>query len=45
MHQRSSLTAMALAAALSMAPSAARAADESKYPDLNGRWVGVGGPN
>jgi len=45
MLYRSSLAAMALAAALSMAPSAAGAADESKYPDLNGRWVRVGGPN
>jgi hypothetical protein len=45
MLYRSSIATIALAVALSMAQSAARAADESKYPDLNGRWVRVGGPN
>jgi hypothetical protein len=45
MLYRSSVAIIALAVALSMAQSAARAADESKYPDLNGRWVRVGGPN
>jgi len=45
MLNRSSIVATALAAALLMAHSAARAFDESKYPDLNGQWVRVGSPN
>ena len=42
MLDRSSIAAAALA--LLMAPSAAPAADDSKYPDLNGRRVRAGGP-
>jgi hypothetical protein len=45
MLDRSSIAAVVLATALLTAHSAARAADESKYPDLNGRWVRVGSPN
>jgi hypothetical protein len=45
MLDRSSIAAVVLAAALSMAHSAAQAFDESKYPDLNGQWVRVGSPN
>jgi hypothetical protein len=45
MLDRSSIATIALALALSMAQSAARAADESRYPDLKGQWVRVGGPN
>jgi hypothetical protein len=35
---RSSLGAVALAATMSMALAPARAADEPRYPDLNGQW-------
>ena len=35
---RSSLGAVALAATMSMALAPARAADEQRYPDLNGQW-------
>jgi hypothetical protein len=35
---RSSLAAVALAATMSMALAPARAADELRYPDLNGQW-------
>ena len=45
MLDRSSFAAAALAIALLTAHSAVRAADESKYPELNGRWVRVGSPN
>jgi hypothetical protein len=45
MPDRRSFAAVPLAAALLLAYSAVHAADESKYPDLNGRWVRVGGPN
>jgi hypothetical protein len=45
MLYRSSIGALVSAAALLMAHPAARAADDSKYPDLNGRWVRVGSPN
>src|SRR5258708_4561813 len=39
------LAATALAAALSVTLSGARAADESKYPDWKGQWSRVGSPN
>jgi hypothetical protein len=39
------LFATALAAALSMTLSGARAADQSKYPDWRGQWTRVGNPN
>jgi hypothetical protein len=45
MLYRSSIAAVALAAALFAAHSAARALDETTYPDLKGRWVRVGSPN
>jgi len=45
MLDRRSIAAVPLAAALLLAHSAVQAADEFKYPDLNGRWVRVGGPN
>lgn len=45
MLYRSSIAVVVLATALLMAHSAAPAAGESKYPDLNGRWVRVGSPN
>jgi hypothetical protein len=38
MHDRSSLGAVALVAALLATYSAAQAFDESKYPDLKGQW-------
>jgi hypothetical protein len=44
MLYRSSIAAIALATLLS-AQFPAKAAEESKYPDLNGRWARVGGPN
>ena len=45
MLYRASIAAVALAAALLTPHSAAQALDESKYPDLKGQWVRVGGPN
>ena len=46
MRYRSSIGALTLAvAALMAAHSAARAFDESKYPDLKGQWVRNGNPN
>jgi hypothetical protein len=38
MRDRSSIAAIALAAALLSAPSGARAFDESPYPELKGQW-------
>src|SRR5262245_3959059 len=43
MLYRSLVTAVALAAALSMTFSSALAFDETKYPDLKGEWIRVGG--
>ena len=48
MHGRCSLFSLALAIGLSISLPAARAFDESKYPDLKGQWVvilkpGLGG--
>src|SRR5260370_24497755 len=37
--------AMALTAALLMAPAGAAVFDDSKYPDLKGQWDRVGVPN
>src|SRR3989449_11766327 len=46
MHNRSSICAVALAAALLTTPSAAQVVDFGKYPDLKGQWVrGPGSPN
>jgi hypothetical protein len=45
MLDRSSIAAVALAAALVTAHGAAQAADDSKYPDLRGQWARLGGPN
>jgi hypothetical protein len=45
MLYRASIAAVALAAALLTPHSVAQALDESKYPDLKGQWVRVGGPN
>jgi len=45
MLYRSSIATSALAVTLLIAQFPANAADESKYPDLNGRWARVGGPN
>jgi hypothetical protein len=42
---RNPTAALALAAAVIIAPSAAGAFDDSKYPDLKGQWVRVGIPN
>src|SRR3954454_24654501 len=39
---RSSIGAIALAAAICSTIMGARALDETKYPDLKGQWVGVG---
>jgi hypothetical protein len=44
MLYRSSAAAIALAAALCMASASARAFDESKYPDLRGKWDRVAAP-
>src|SRR5260370_5131288 len=41
---QSPIGAIALAAALAMAPAAALAFDDAKYPDLKGQWVRVGVP-
>jgi hypothetical protein len=38
MHQQSGLGAIALAAAMTLAVSAAQAADDAKYPDISGQW-------
>jgi hypothetical protein len=43
MLYRSSIGALALAAALSMADSYAQALDDAKYPDWKGQWVRIGG--
>src|ERR1700730_15847139 len=43
MLNRSSIGAVALAAALSTASSCAQAFDEAKYPDWKGQWVRIGG--
>jgi hypothetical protein len=45
MPYRSPIGAIAFAAALLMAHCAAQAVEASKYPDLKGQWVRVGGPN
>jgi hypothetical protein len=45
MKNQGSIAAIALAAALPLTFSAARAFDDSKYPDLKGQWVRVGNPN
>src|SRR2546422_6929974 len=45
MLDRSSIGAVALAAALMMTPTGAAAFDDSKYPDLKGQWHRVGVPN
>ena len=48
MRYQGSIGVVALAAAvaaLSMTPSRARAADDSKYPDWKGQWTRVGNPN
>jgi hypothetical protein len=37
--------AIALAAALLIAPGSAAAFDDSKYPDMKGQWDCVGVPN
>jgi hypothetical protein len=39
MSQANSIAVLALAAALCMAQSAARAFEDSKYPDLHGQWI------
>src|SRR5260370_33893445 len=43
MHYRNLIGAIALSAALAATIGAARAFDESKYPDLRGEWHGTGG--
>ena len=45
MPDRSSIAAVALAAALTTSQAATLAADEFKFPDLKGQWARVGGPN
>jgi hypothetical protein len=48
MRYQGSIGVVALAAAvaaLSMTPSRARAADDSRYPDWKGQWTRVGNPN
>jgi len=44
MHQRNAMYAGALIAALALTVPAARAFDDSKYPDLRGQWRPIGGP-
>jgi hypothetical protein len=43
--RQNSIAAIALVAALLATLPAARAFDETKYPDLKGQWVRVGNPN
>src|SRR5262249_442835 len=43
MIDRSSFAAIALATALTMAAAAARAHDETKYPDWKGQWIRIDG--
>ena len=46
MSYRSSICAVALAAALLATPSAAQVVDFGKYPDFKGQWVrAAGNPN
>src|SRR5437588_2168601 len=45
MRYRSSICAVALAAALLATPSAAQVVDFGKYPDFKGQWVRTGNPN
>jgi hypothetical protein len=45
MFYRSSICAVALAAALLATPSAAQVVDFGKYPDFKGQWVRTGNPN
>jgi hypothetical protein len=44
MHERSSMAAVALTAALLMTIAGAQAFDDTKYPDLKGQWRAIGGP-
>ena len=41
---QSPIGAIALAAALAMAPAVAQAFDDTRYPDLKVQWVRVGAP-
>jgi hypothetical protein len=45
MGYRSSIGAMAIAAALAMTFAGAQAFDDAKYPDMKGQWLRVGVPN
>jgi hypothetical protein len=45
MKSQGRIAAIALVAALPLTFSAARAFDDSKYPDFKGQWVRVGNPN
>jgi hypothetical protein len=45
MGYRSSIGAMALAAALSMSFAVAQAFDDAKYPNMKGQWNRIGPPN
>ena len=45
MGYRSSIGAMALAAALAMTFAGAQAFDDAKYPDMKGQWNRIGSPN
>ena len=44
MDERNSIGVIALAAALLMTVTVARAFDDTKYPDLKGQWRAIGGP-
>jgi len=43
MRRRSAIGSVAVAAALGLAMTAAKAHDESKYPDWKGQWIRMGG--
>jgi hypothetical protein len=45
MNETRLIGAIALTAALLMAPAGATALDDSKYPDMKGQWDRVGAPN
>jgi hypothetical protein len=45
MHYRSTISVVASLAALLMTVAGAAAFDESKYPDLKGKWDRVAGPD
>ena len=45
MNDTQLMAAIALTAALLIAPAGAAVSDDSKYPDMKGQWDRVGPPN